>query len=360
MGCLLIACLAATAQVNYNVVIKTAPKCDMAYLFNVENRTLIDSIAPNADGDLIFKGKTEDSVIACVSRTPSSQGALLFFVLDGEKFTMQMEEGNQHTLVEGSQANKKMEAGYQKLIEYTLRFRKLSDEYGKHREKYGEDIPNQIMKRLDAEYDAIEEGKSKTYWDILKDNKDNIVPVYYITRFAREIGYDKVDEYLKDYPFAQRESLKPIHKALVGEAKKAVGVKVTELTMKDLNDKEVHLTDWVGRGQYVLVDFWASWCGPCRAEMPNVKAAYEKYHPKGFEIVGVSFDNKKEAWQKAVTELGITWPQMSDLKGWQCAASDIYNIKSIPATILFDPEGKIIATDLRGEALEKKLAKVIK
>ena len=94
--------------------------------------------------------------------------------------------------------------------------------------------------------------------------------------------------------------------------------------------------------------------------MPNVKAAYEKYHAKGFEIVGVSFDSKKADWEKAVADLGITWPQMSDLKGWGCAASDIYYIKSIPATILFDPEGRVVDTDLRGERLARTLSKLLK
>ncbi|MCR4922273.1 MAG: TlpA family protein disulfide reductase [Bacteroidaceae bacterium] len=272
---------------------------------------------------------------------------------------MKMQDA-QRTLLLGSDANRKMENARSKLEVFATRLKKLTEDYGKLRVKYGEEIPKGEMKRIDDEYDAIEEGKAECYWGILQENKDNIVPVYYILRFAREIGYGKVDEYLKDYPFAQRKSLGPVHEALKGESRKFVGAKVTDLTMNDLSGKEVHLTDWVGRGQYVLVDFWASWCGPCRAEMPNVKAAYEKYHSKGFEIVGVSFDNKKAAWEKAVADLGITWPQMSDLKGWQCAASDIYNIKSIPATILFDPEGKVIAINLRGEALAKKLAKVIK
>ena len=101
----------------------------------------------------------------------------------------------------------------------------------------------------------------------------------------------------------------------------------------------------------VVVDFWASWCGPCRREMPYVIKAYEQYHGKGFEVVGVSFDQKKDAWVNAIQQMGMKWPQMSDLKGWKCAASDLYGINSIPSNVLVDPTGKIVSMDLRGQKL---------
>ena len=92
--------------------------------------------------------------------------------------------------------------------------------------------------------------------------------------------------------------------------------------------------------------------------MPNVIACYEKFHPKGFEVVGVSFDQKKEAWVNAVQQMGMSWPQMSDLKGWKCAASEVYGISSIPSSVLVDPQGKIIAMDLRGYDLVQKLTEI--
>ena len=113
------------------------------------------------------------------------------------------------------------------------------------------------------------------------------------------------------------------------------------------------------RGKYVLIDFWAKWCGPCRRENPNVVKAYHEFKDKGFEVFGVSLDRTKEDWVKAIAEDGLVWTQVSDLKYFESQAAKDYNINAIPFSVLIDQQGKIIAKDLRGAALEKKLAEVM-
>lgn len=135
--------------------------------------------------------------------------------------------------------------------------------------------------------------------------------------------------------------------------KTAVGSVAPDIMLNTPDGQPLSLSSL--KGKYVLIDFWASWCKPCRAENPNVVRMYNQYKDKGFEILGVSLDNNPEAWKKAIMADGLTWKHISDLGGWQSSAAQLYSISSIPQTILVDKEGKIIAKGLRGAPLEEKL-----
>lgn len=135
------------------------------------------------------------------------------------------------------------------------------------------------------------------------------------------------------------------------------GQQAPEITLATPAGGTLSLSDL--RGKYVLVDFWASWCKPCRVENPNVVRMYNKYKDKGFEILGVSLDRNKDQWLAAIQQDGLTWKHISDLKFWSSAAAQTYGVGSIPYTVLVDPQGKVIAQNLRGPSLEAKLAELL-
>ncbi len=138
------------------------------------------------------------------------------------------------------------------------------------------------------------------------------------------------------------------------------GEQYTDIALENENGTVIKVSDYVANNRYTLVDFWASWCPPCRAELPNLVKAYERYHAQGFEIVGVSLDRDHDAWVAAIEKYNLTWPHMSDLKGWQSAGAALYNVRSIPANVLIDSEGYIVATNLRDETLQTTLAELFK
>lgn len=160
--------------------------------------------------------------------------------------------------------------------------------------------------------------------------------------------YDKLDESAK-----QTEMGRKLGQKLDLLLKSRIGTQMTDFTQHDINGKAVRLSSF--KGKYVLVDFWASWCGPCRAENPNILKAYNAYKTKGFTVVGISLDSKGANWKKAVKEDKMPWTQLSDLKGWKNAVSADFGIQSIPSNLLIDPSGKIIARDIRGAELNKRL-----
>lgn len=202
----------------------------------------------------------------------------------------------------------------------------------------------------------------KTYSDTIKFLPNSILSARMINpaeEFAYMESFDKkMKEKYSNFAIARvyNEYFKRVKASMPQPTE--IGDPAPELSLENMEGKNVTLSSF--KGKYVLVDFWASWCGPCRGENPNVVAAYNKFKNKNFTILGVSLDNNKDAWQKAVTKDGLPWTHVSDLKGWQSGAAATYSVHSIPANFLLDPTGKIIAKNLRGSELESKLAEFLK
>jgi len=243
----------------------------------------------------------------------------------------------------------------------------------------GEERINAMNRQLSKLYAAAEAKKDQRQLDSLRKCSGAVVkeekqmtaqfaaahPGSYISAFELysnfsydpdpdelEGPYNALDSSVRHSYFGRRLS-----ETIDAAKKTAVGKPAPDFTQTDTKGKPVALSSF--KGKYVLVDFWASWCGPCRAENPAVVKAYRQYRSKGFSILGVSLDEKKDKWEEAIKKDGLNWIQVSDLKGWKNSVAQLYGINGIPMNYLLDKEGKIIAKGLRGEDLEKKLAELV-
>jgi len=282
------------------------------------------------------------------------------FFLEGSAIRIQSLDTTGKTLVQGSRSNEEFlqinEKALYAINTEVMPLRRISDSLLKMKDTIrARDLQDSFM----TEYPRV---LKKVYIDYLAKNPRSPISLYCIPIIA---GYPMdgmaVSDLFNKLPAAARESFdgRQLDTAIQTSLITSIGQAAPDFTQNDTLEKPVSLSSF--RGKYVLVDFWASWCGPCRAENPNLIKAYNRFKGKNFVILGVSFDREgaKERWMKAIHDDHLLWTQVSDLKGWDNDAGKLYNVKSIPENFLVDPNGKIIGKNLRGGLLIKKLNEVL-
>ena len=218
-----------------------------------------------------------------------------------------------------------------------------------------------------AKMQAVQEAYAKLMTDaqaketeLIKANPDSYVSTFVIVSGMGQMEYEQLKE--RYNLLGEKAKASAQGKAIAAQIAKlestAIGQIAPNFTITTPEGESISLYDI--KGKVKLIDFWASWCGPRRGENPHVVEIYKEYHPKGLEIFGVSLDNNKEAWVKAIADDGLVWKHGSDLKGWQSAPAQLYSVSGIPHTVLLDENNKIIAKNLRGDELKQKIAELLK
>ena len=341
--------LGATAQEEreYNISGFVPDGIEKVYLYKTEglgSRVFLDS-AIVADGKFTMKGNRP--AYDLVSLGNKGLHGIMFFV-DGEPMTVDFANDT----LRASTLNEKFQDYMAEDKVFTDNFYRL---FMASKKAANETEKHEIEQQIAANSEAMNEQARS----IIRENRDNVIAAYYLNLVSDYMDYEELSATIDSTTYY-------FNHPLMNEAKqrlqvlqlRQVGKPLTEATLETPDGQSHQLSEWCGQGKYVLIDFWASWCRPCRMEMPNVIQNFERFRDRGFEVLAVSIDDKKDAWLRGIKDFGTPFVQLSDLKGRNSELAAIYGITTIPANLLVNPQGKIIAADLRGKALTKKLEEI--
>lgn len=329
---------------------------DTVFLMERANRQFVAlDTAVIAEGKFTFTGVQDSAVnrYLVYRGEDDLQPTYLDFFLENGSINIQMVRAEGGDVISGTPTNDAYQA-FQSMLQAVFEkqstlMKQMTSATPEERE-----VKMKEAKALDGEVVAtIKEGINK--------NIATPLGVFLLKSYNYYMEYADVEQILATLPakYQSEKSVVALKDKVEVAKKTAVGQKFVDFQMEDTEGNPVKLSDYAGKGKLVLVDFWASWCGPCRREMPKLVEAYAKYKDKNFEIVGVSLDRAAEPWKKGLEQMDMTWPQMSDLKYWDSEGAKLYAIRSIPHVVLIDGEGTIISRGLHGEELQAKLAELL-
>jgi len=306
-------------------------------------------------GKFNFKGKVAEPEMAAIY-LKDFKGSIQFFLENADIHITGKADSMNNAKVTGSNSQGEFES-YQAFV------KSITDEEDSLYKQYDAAKKNNdsaTVATLQNQIDGLGKQRDEQTKTFIANHPKSFVSLYQLDGLTYSTPYAELNKLFTGLDTSLQNSAngKKMVSQLAIMEKTSIGKQALLFIQNDVNGKPVSLSDY--KGKYVLVDFWASWCGPCRAENPNVLKAFNQYKNKNFTVLGVSLDEKDTAWEKAVKEDGLPWTQVSDLKGWKNEAAQEYGVNAIPANYLLDPNGIIIAHNLRGDALENKLAEVLK
>ncbi|MGM0375233.1 MAG: redoxin domain-containing protein [Bacteroidota bacterium] len=309
------------------------------------------------DGKFTFSGEVDQPMFHLVS-VNDNEAPVTFFLENANIEISGNIDSLQASEVRGSELSEKFQE-FNDQVPSNERAQALQQEFMQARQSGDQDL----MKELAEEYQTIMEEQQQYFKNYVNENTDNAVGAFLGMNMARSMSGDELEELVSsfeenipEHPYVKemKNMEEPAQKQAEAEKAIQVGEEAPNFTLTDTDGNEHSLNDF--QGKYVFLDFWASWCSPCREESPNMVKAYKQYGGEDFEIVGVSLDKTRDPWLKAIEEDNITWTQLHDPEG---EVANTYGVQSIPFTLLLDKDGVIIEKNLRGEALQNKLEEIL-
>ena len=308
------------------------------------------------DGEFSLKGETDTTALCMIYSAKRNEINAPFFLEPGA-ISIHLTQQPGTSRVGGTDCNKE----WQELNDSVMVIGKEINNIAEH--VYAGNLPKEEQDKGMAQIEQLNKRFAALVVKKAEENVDNEFGYFLLTYYPVELIDNATRaQLIKKMPeeMRRRPAIKEVEKAIAAAEKTGEGATIQDFSQTAIDGSSVSLLEEVKKNKVTVIDFWASWCGPCRQEMPFMVEMYNALKNRGFGIVGVSLDNNQEAWAKATGQLGIVWPQMSDLKGWENAIAQHFDVTSIPHTIVVDQNGKILRRGLRGEPLKQFVEEQLK